>query len=203
MSASRRCGTSRCLIFRCDAASQPSGAAQWAISFSLLFILYLKCFVFLCFFFSWVVATCFGSCLVEIHHQRSGRLNIQTARDNCFTRIKTTETVGATQGNMHLVWFPALFVTEEICLIADAQVLGNAFYVFHHPCEENTYYDIHCNDFAVSSRSTGGGSFAGWLETIERHFSGIFLDLFKHLNVQMYVENIELSDFYVCKMTFS
>lgn len=66
LSVSRRCGTSRCLIFRCDAASQPSSAAQWPISFSHLFILYLKCF-----FFLLGGGNLFWFLPVEIHHQRS------------------------------------------------------------------------------------------------------------------------------------
>lgn len=38
---------------------------------------------------------------------------------------------------------------------------------------------------------------------IERHFSDIFLDSFKHLNIQIYVENNESPNFYVYRMTFS
>lgn len=79
---------------------------------------------------------------------------------------------------MHLVWFPALFVNEEICLIADTKVLGNVFYVFDNRCEENTYYyslyffrSTHLspdNDFAVAGGSTGGVYFAGCWQQCNR-----------------------------------
>lgn len=40
----------------------------------------------------------------------------------------------------------------------------------------------------------------GWLagsNVIERHFSEIFIDSFKHLDIQIYVDKIEWSGFYV------
>lgn len=137
LSVSRRCGTSRCLIFRCDAASQPSSAAQWPISFSHLFILYLKCF-----FFLLGGGDLFWFLPVEIHHQRNDAWTYKRRGIIASKGLKGLRLSGPHRGKMHLVWFPALFVNEEICLIADTKVLGNVFYVFDNRCQENTYYEI-------------------------------------------------------------
>lgn len=211
----RRCGTGRCLIFRCDIASQPSGTVQWAISFSHLFILYLEGF-----FSGWWRLVLVPACGNPPSEKR--RLNIQTPRNNCFKRITTTETVGATQGNMYHVWFPALFFHWKdlldrwhksvnatgmcfmfLTILARKTLIMTSSYFF-----TSTNFNPD-NYFAVTCWSTGGGYFAGWLAGWQEYKKKTFLwnlsptQSFERVNTQIHLENIESSDFDVYKTTFA